>query len=170
MLVILLTVLAKGVFMFDDLVQRLINSLYRIGQDDNNRKINKSVSGEYKAIGLISLNGGWIYPKNIEKEMGVSSARVAKIINNLEAKNLIVREVDKNDRRRTIVTLTEKGKKFESLKKERMDFAIITMFELLGEEDSKDFVRIVEKIETSMPLIRKIYEEKFGDLEYDKDF
>ena len=106
--------------------------------------------------------------KDIEKEMGVSRARIAKIINSLEAKNLI--EIDKSDRRRTIVTLTEKGRKFESLKKDRMDFAIITMFELIGEEDSKNFVRIVEKIETSMSQIRKINEEKFGDLENDKDF
>ena len=119
---------------------------------------------------LISLNGGWIYPKDIEKEMGVSSARIAKIINSLEAKNLIERETNKNDRWRTIVTLTEKGRKFESLKKDRMDFAIITMFELIGEEDSKNFVRIVEKIETSMSPIRKINKEKIGDLENDKDF
>ena len=119
---------------------------------------------------LISLNGGWIYPKDIEKEIGVSSARIAKIINSLEAKNLIERETNKNDRWRTIVTLTEKGRKFESLKKDRMDFAIITMFELIGEEDSKNFVRIVEKIETSMSPIRKINKEKIGDLENDKDF
>lgn len=68
------------------------------------------------------------------------------------------------------MTLTEKCRKFESLKKDRMDFAIITMFELIGEEDSKNFVRIVEKIETSMSRIRKINEEKSGDLENDKDF
>lgn len=68
------------------------------------------------------------------------------------------------------MTLTEKGRKFESLKKDRMDFAIITMFELIGEEDSKNFVRIVEKIETSMSPIRKINKEKIGDLENDKDF
>lgn len=47
---------------------------------------------------LISLNGGWIYPKDIEKEMGVSSARIAKIINSLKAKNLIEIEIDKSDR------------------------------------------------------------------------
>lgn len=132
--------------------------------------LSDSLRGEFKAMRLISLNGGWIYPKDIEKEMGVSRARIAKIINSLEAKNLIEIETDKSDRRRTFVTLTEKGRNFESLKKDRMDFAIITMFELIGEEDSKNFVRIVEKIETSMSQIRKINEKKFGDLEYDKDF
>ena len=132
--------------------------------------LSDSLRGEFKAMRLISLTGGWIYPKDIEKEMGVSRARIAKIINSLEAKNLIEIETDKSDRRRTFVTLTEKGRNFESLKKDRMDFAIITMFELIGEEDSKNFVRIVEKIETSMSQIRKINEKKFGDLEYDKDF
>lgn len=110
------------------------------------------------------------YIQRYRKRDGVSRARIAKIINSLEAKNLIEMETDKSDRRRTIVTLTEKDRKFESLKKDRMDFAIITMFELIGEEDSKNFVRIVEKIETSMSQIRKINKEKFGDLENDKDF
>lgn len=153
-----------------NLVKRLIKSLYEIGHNDSHRKINDSVRGENMVISLIDKNGGSIYPKNIEKEMGVSSARVAKIINNLENKNLIIRETDKEDRRKTLVSLTKDGYEFVEIKNQQMNFAITTMFDLLGDKDSEDFVRIVEKIETNLPKIKKIYKEKFGEVEDDKDF
>ncbi|MDY2928301.1 hypothetical protein [Anaerococcus sp.] len=66
--------------MNDDLVQRLITSLSKIGHGGSGKKLNNSVRGENMAMALISKNGGFIYPKDIEEKMGVSSARVAKII------------------------------------------------------------------------------------------
>lgn len=153
-----------------NLVKRLIKSLYEIGHNDSHRKINDSVRGENMVISLIDKNGGSIYPKNIEKAMEISSARVAKIINNLENKNLIIRETDKEDRRKTLVSLTKDGYEFVEVKNQQMNFAITTMFDLLGDKDSEDFVRIVEKIETNLPQIKKIYKEKFGEVEDDKDF
>lgn len=153
-----------------NLVKRLIKSLYEIGHNDSHRKINDSVRGENMVISLIDKNGGPIYPKNIEKAMGISSARVAKIINNLENKNLIIRETDKEDRRKTLVSLTKDGYEFVEVKNQQMNFAITTMFDLLGDKDSEDFVRIVEKIKTNLPQIKKIYKEKFGEVEDDKDF
>lgn len=165
----LLTALAKGVFMYEDLEKRLIKSLHKFGDNNSDRKLNDSVRGEKMVMTLISKNGGSTYPKNIQEAMGISSARVAKIFNNLEAKNLITREADKKDKRKTLVSLTENGNKYVSLEKQKMDFAITTMFELLGNQDSEDFVRIIEKIENNLPEIKKLYKEKFGDLENDKD-
>ena len=156
--------------MNEDLVKRLIKSLHKFCDGNSDRKLNDSVRGENMVMILISKNGGSIYPKDIEKAMGISSARVAKIFNNLEAKNLIMRETDKKDKRKTLVSLTENGNKYVKLEKQKMNFAITTMFELLGNRDSEDLVRILEKIENNLPEIKKLYKEKFGDLENDKDF
>lgn len=155
--------------MYEDLEKRLIKSLHKFGDNNSDRKLNDYVRGEKMVMTLISKNGGSTYPKNIQEAMGISSARVAKIFNNLEAKNLITREADKKDKRKTLVSLTENGNKYVSLEKQKMDFAITTMFELLGNQDSEEFVRIIEKIETNLPEIKKLYKEKFGDLENDKD-
>lgn len=156
--------------MNDDLVQRLITSLYKIGHGGSSKKLNNSVRGENMAMALISKNGGFIYPKDIEEKMGVSSARVAKIIKGLEEKKLVIRKTDRKDRRRTIVSLTDRGKRCDDLRKEKINFALTSMLEHLGEDDGADFVRIIEKIEKSMPQIRNMCEEKFGDSAYDKDF
>ncbi len=156
--------------MDDNLVERLITSLYKIGHGGSSKKLNNSVRGENMALAIISKNGGSIYPKDIEEMMGVSSARVAKIIKGLEEKKLVIRKPDSKDKRKTLVILTDLGKEFENLRKEKINFTLSTMLELLGEEDGADFVRIIEKIEKSMPQIRNMCEEKFGDSAYDKDF
>ena len=156
--------------MNDDLVQRLIKSLYEIGHGGSSKKLNNSVRGENMALALISKNKGSIYPKDIEQKMGISSARVSKIIKGLEEKNLVIRKPDKEDKRKTLVILTDRGKKFENLRKEKINFILTSMLELLGEEDGPDFVRIIEKIEKSMPQIRKLCEKELGDSAYDKDF
>lgn len=156
--------------MDDNLVERLITSLYKIGHGGSSKKLNNSVRGENMALAIIRKNGGSIYPKDIEEMMGVSSARVAKIIKGLEEKKLVIRKPDSKDKRKTIVNLTDRGKRCENLRKDKINFALSTMLELLGEEDGADFVRIVEKIEKSMPQIRNMCEEKFGDSAYDKDF
>lgn len=156
--------------MNDVLVQRLIKSLYKIGHGNSSKKLHNSVRGENMTLALISKNKGSIYPKDIEKKMGISSARVSKIIKGLEEKDLVIRKPDKEDKRKTLVILTERGKKFENLRKEKINFILTSMLELLGEEDGTDFVRIIEKIEKSMPEIRKMCEIEFGDSAYDKDF
>ena len=156
--------------MNDDLVQRLIKSLYEIGHGGSSKKLNNSVRGKNMALALISKNKGSIYPKDIEQKMGISSARVSKIIKGLEEKKLVIRKPDKEDKRKTLVVLTDRGKKFENLRKEKINFILTSMLELLGEEDGPDFVRIIEKIEKSMPQIRKLCEKEFGDSAYDKDF
>lgn len=156
--------------MNDDLVQRLIKSLYKIGHGNSSKKLNNSVRGENMALALINKNKGSIYPKDIEKKMGISSARVSKIIKGLEEKKLVIRKPDKEDKRKTLVILTDRGKKFENLRKEKINFILTSMLELLGEEDGADFVRIIEKIEQYMPQIRIMCEKEFGDSAYDKDF
>lgn len=156
--------------MNDVLVQRLIKSLYKIGHGNSSKKLHNSVRGENMTLALISKNKGSIYPKDIEKKMGISSARVSKIIKGLEEKKLVIRKPDSKDKRKTLVILTDLGKEFENLRKEKINFTLSTMLELLGEEDGADFVRIIEKIEKSMPQIRNMCEEKFGDSAYDKDF
>lgn len=48
----------------------------------------------------------------IAKTFHVSTARVASMLNSLEAKNYVVRKKDLNDKRITIVLITDSGKDF----------------------------------------------------------
>jgi DNA-binding MarR family transcriptional regulator len=116
---------------------------------NNNRKQNQSVletiKGENLILLLLEKNNG-MQPGEICSIMSISTARIAAALNNLEEKGLVYRELDKNDRRRICVFLTDKGKTAVYEKKERTFSFYKKMFEQLGEQDANDYVRITKKI------------------------
>jgi len=85
-------------------------------------------------------------PKELSEITGLTTARIAAILNELEDKQFITREIDKADRRQILVKLTESGR-YEALKN-RMSFKgnIQILFSLIGEKDASEFVRIIGKI------------------------
>ena len=92
------------------------------------------------------IEKGELVPGELSGAMGVSSARVAAALNNLERKGFITREIDLNDRRRIIVKPTAAGAEFA----ERTQITHVGMFaqilSLLGEDDAREFVRIMCKL------------------------
>ena len=97
--------------MNEKLAKEVIRCVHSIGKHHPHKQINDSVRGENMALGFIKSEGGSTYPKDIELAMGISSARVAAIIKKLEQRELVTRTGDKIDRRKTLVSLTEKGEK-----------------------------------------------------------
>jgi MarR family transcriptional regulator, organic hydroperoxide resistance regulator len=49
------------------------------------------------------------YASDIAPQLGMEQTSLTRLINSLEEKELIVRETDKEDRRKTLIRLTEKG-------------------------------------------------------------
>ncbi len=50
-------------------------------------------------------------PSDIARYTTTSTARIATILNNLEDKKMITREISREDRRKILVGITDKGKK-----------------------------------------------------------
>ena len=61
-------------------------------------------------VGLYKNTGSPILPSDIAKETNMSTARVATILNNLEEKGLVTREISRTDRRKILVAITAKGR------------------------------------------------------------
>ena len=78
--------------------------------------------------------------------MSVSTARIARLLNTLESRCLIIREMDQTDRRRVFVTLTEEGNRRVEAVYQRVHRRITAIINELGEEDTETFVRIAERI------------------------
>lgn len=83
---------------------------------------------------------------DIANFLNVSTARIAVLLKNLEKKGLIKKTTSQTDKRKTIVHLTQKGE--ESCKKlrEKLVEKLNNFFLFLGEEDTKNFLRLTQKM------------------------
>ena len=83
---------------------------------------------------------------DISKMMGLSPGRVTNILNMLEKRGYIEREHDEADRRKVYVTLTKSGGKHLREKYEETIRYISSLFRELGEEDTREYLRITGRI------------------------
>ena len=85
--------------------------------------------------------------------MKTSSARVAAALNNLERKGMIARKAEEKDRRKIRVELTGKGEE-QAKQWQKMPLCMVTrLMEQLGEEDAKQMLHILKRINEIMPQI-----------------
>ena len=75
-----------------------------------------------------------------------SSARTAIALRNLEQKGYIEREIDKTDRRKILVSITDEGRKVACEEREEAIGRMNLIVEELGADDSREFIRIAERI------------------------
>jgi DNA-binding MarR family transcriptional regulator len=117
------------------------------------RKVGMDIPGEFDVrIGeLFVLNGiaeHSIYPvkkvnvSDIHCNLHFTKPAVSQILNALEKKGYVSREIDKDDRRRIAVTLTPDGKEILSKTKEYTDQRIEKIISRFGEENTKELIRL----------------------------
>lgn len=110
------------------------------------KQINTSMRGEMFILHYILRRGEDVLPSELSVAMDASSARVATALNGLESKGYIERRVDKADRRKIKVSLTDVGKKIMEDHHEDMRKKIEMILMELGEGDAREFIRIVTRI------------------------
>lgn len=94
-----------------------------------------------------------VLAKELAKSLRVSTARIAVLLNKMEARDLIQRIHSDKDARVTIVKLTEKGKNHILSKFEVGIERMIELIEEIGEEDLKEFIRLSKKIKLCVERI-----------------
>lgn len=119
---------------------------YKLKKINHQKMLDESLEGEMFTLFYLKDRNESVSPGEISGEMNISSARVASILNGLEKKGFLQRQIDKTDRRRIPVNLTAKGQEKAEKQYEELIKMIEKMFELLGEEDSKELVRITGRI------------------------
>jgi DNA-binding MarR family transcriptional regulator len=129
-----------------DLAKQFLNSLFLIKKHGFRKKITENMQGEILAILYIFEHKDIVLPSEMSNEMNISSARVAAMLNSLENKELVTRQIDKTDRRKILVSLTEKGQELAKKHSQQVENHAAQMLELLGEHDAMELVRITEKL------------------------
>lgn len=131
--------------MYSKLAVEFFNSIQKVSCKEYQKHLNAMMKGERFVLLYLYKNGS-SSPSQISTDMGSSTANIAKILRSLEQRNFVCRTEDAKDKRKKQVTLTENGKQAICKEMEQVMKDVIRMFGNLGEEDSKEFVRIIKRI------------------------
>lgn len=102
--------------------------------------------GETGALLYLTFVKDGITSSELAEILNVSLPRVASLLNTLEAKKLVEKLTDKEDKRKTIVNITAVGKELVLSKKEEAINRITKVIEKLDEEDINEYIRLAKKI------------------------
>ena len=127
---------------------RELHSFYKVGFQKN---LEESLKGEAFALQYIAEHEEEVLPSKISSEMNVTSSRIAQTLNSIENKGYIIREIDKDDRRRVLVKLTPEGRKEAEKHREKVLAAAAEILESLGEHDAKEYIRIISRLTRIAP-------------------
>ena len=135
---------------YTGLAAELLEKMQSLHKAKPHRLINEALQGGAFVLQYIALHGGDVLPGEISQEMCVSSARVAAALNGLEDKGLITRRIDRNDRRKILVGVTEEGKAYAERQNRAVTEKAAELLELLGERDAREYVRITGRLAETM--------------------
>lgn len=94
------------------------------------------------AIGYFLLNidsHEGSYPSDIAPKLGMESTSLSRIIKTLEKEKMIIRKVDKTDKRKVKIILTEKGKENKDLAKTSVKNFNKLIEQKIGKKRIEDF-------------------------------
>lgn len=127
------------------LAERLVNLHTSLHPVPINQELTALNRGTFFALNYLMLHNHSAYPKDLSRSMGVSSARVAALLNHLEKEGFIQRRPDLKDNRQVIVSITDKGIQAICQKRERILDMIAQALESLGPEDAQKCLRILRQ-------------------------
>ncbi len=136
---------------YEKLARDYMKVMYQMRRRNAQKQLNDSMHGEHFVLSYISKHEGGVIPSEISNEMGISTARVAAALNNLEGKGLITRAIDEADRRRILVNLTGAGRAQVERHDQKIMMITTKMLQYLGENDAKEFLRIMKRLADKMP-------------------
>jgi Transcriptional regulators len=131
---------------YSELIREYFSNTRRIIFKVREKRFSPDMHGEIRILHFIKEKGRAVLPSELSADSFTSSARIAMALRGLERKGLVIRETDKLDRRRVLVTITEKGEKMINERHDALKRVIGKILDELGEEDTKEYVRITGRI------------------------
>ena len=128
------------------LAEQILNTFDRIDTEILLDRLKLSLKGENLILMTLGNLGGSGTPGRIIERLDFTGARLSAIIKSLEGKGFVERKKHSSDKRSTVVALTEEGREhYIKLRAEIISNAL-TIIEQLGEEDVREFLRIISKL------------------------
>lgn len=111
-----------------------------------NKVFDKSFSGMYSVLQLLSFQDNGLLAGDIAKTLEMNTSQVAFILRNLRSKKFIEISFDKDDKRKKYIFITEEGK--QRVKKEEMNYfgSFMEAFKELSNEELNSLLEIFKKL------------------------
>ncbi|MEG2348353.1 MAG: MarR family transcriptional regulator [Clostridia bacterium] len=81
----------------------------------------------------------------LRKYMKIAPSTLTQVVNSLEKKELIERNIDKSDRRNIYLKVSKKGSEFTKKAHGMMEDMLSEYIEAMGKEDIKEIIRLLNK-------------------------
>lgn len=130
----------------EDLTQQLLINQLRYSKQLSQLTEFLNASGEYSILYLMYHEPDPHSAGEFAERLDLSPGRVANVLKALEKKGLIERKKDPSDGRRTMVTLTQKGKEYICQTYTQAIEVYHNLIEEIGEHDTREFLRITKKL------------------------
>ena len=111
-----------------------------------NEELARLTKGECFVLNYLEKRGGTAFPKDLSREMRVSTARIAALLKHMEMKGWVTRAADCQDNRQVIVSLTPAGRAEIEDKREKALEDVARLLEFLGPRDAETLLRIQKKV------------------------
>ena len=102
--------------------------------------------GRERLLVLIGQQEGGIHQKELLEKVHIGAPAMSELINKLEDDGYIVRSVDPNDRRATLLTLTEKGAARAAEVEDERALRFKSAFAALSDEEKETLSAILDKL------------------------
>ena len=114
-------------------------------QKDIHEKMNRANKGELFVLHFLSMNNTAVLPSELSVALNSSTARISALLGSLEKKNQIERNIDKNNRRNILVTITEAGRVRVKTEMTEIEENLAYVFMEMGEANTAEFLRLSEQ-------------------------
>lgn len=125
--------------------EKLLLNLYKISSLPDQKQLMNLSKGELCVLFALTRYGD-LKPGELMKITETSSAHMAKILRNLQAKKEVIRSADLSDRRSYVMSITEKGRKHVAEVYGHAVTKTISVMKKLEEEDIEDLLRITDRL------------------------
>jgi DNA-binding MarR family transcriptional regulator len=130
----------------NNLKNEFIEALLQLYISNQASSIAEMLEGEHAVLSYILKEKQDVTPTNISLKLGITKSRVTAILNSLHEKELVLLKRKSDDRRKIIVSLTEKGEEAIVSKLIVLDKKILKLIEELGVEKSITLIEILNDI------------------------
>ena len=129
-----------------ELATKLLKDLWDNRPNRFNNFLDEFNKGEFGLLNYIYFETKEVSAGMLSEKLKVSTARIASVLNSLEAKKLIKRKIGTDDKRKVVVEITTKGKEIINKYQEEVVNKVSYIISRIGQEKAKQYFDIMLEI------------------------